>query len=324
MNYRHVYHAGNFADVLKHAVLARLIVHLQKKDAAFRVIDTHAGVGLYDLGVGEAEKTGEWRGGVGRLIAASAPGAAGSEATPSSAALRGTAAPARGTERAAAPLAPDVAALLSPFWAAVRAANGLPPDPAGAPPDGPLERYPGSPLIARHLLRRQDRLTLTELHPADFQRLSALFAGDIQVKTIELDGWLAVKSFLPPKERRGLVLIDPPFEEPGEFRRMVDALVEAHRRFAAGIVMLWYPIKDERELRGFHEAVVETGLRKILRVDLRVARVEAGRGLTACGLLIVNPPWTLDAELARLVPALAAVMAAGPGASGRVDWLVPE
>lgn len=314
MNYRHAYHAGNFADVVKHAVLARLIVHLQKKDAAFRVIDTHAGVGLYDLAAGEAEKTGEWRGGVGRLL----------PSVPSGSARTGREAPPRTPDRSSAPLDPDVAALLAPFWSAVRAANGLPPDPAGAPPDGPLEHYPGSPLIARHLLRRQDRLTLTELHPADFQRLSALFAGDIQVKTIELDGWLAVKSFLPPKERRGLVLIDPPFEEPGEFRRMVDAMVEARRRFAPGTLMLWYPIKDETELRGFHEAVVETGLRKILRIDLRVARVEPGRGLTGCGLLIVNPPWTLDAELARLVPALAAVMAAGPSASGRVDWLVPE
>lgn len=314
MNYRHAYHAGNFADVVKHAVLARLIVHLQKKDAAFRVIDTHAGVGLYELVAGEAAKTGEWRGGVGRLLDAAASGATSPPRDPA------THAPGRATAR----LDPEVAALLAPFWSAVRAANGLPPDPAGAPPEGPLDRYPGSPLIARHLLRRQDRLALTELHPADFQRLSALFAGDVQVKTIELDGWLAVKSFLPPKERRGLVLIDPPFEEPGEFRRMVDALVEARRRFAPATLMLWYPIKDETELRGFHEAVVETGLRKILRVDLRVARVEPGRGLTACGLLIVNPPWTLDTELARLVPALAAVMAAGPSATGRVDWLVPE
>ncbi|MEJ1160723.1 23S rRNA (adenine(2030)-N(6))-methyltransferase RlmJ [Prosthecomicrobium sp. N25] len=292
MNYRHAYHAGNFADVLKHAVLTRLIVLLQKKDAPFRILDTHAGVGVYDLAAPEAEKTGEWRTGIARLLAA-------------------------------APQ-PDVAALLAPYLGAVRAANSLPSDPAAAAPPAALQRYPGSPLLARSLMRRVDRLTLTELHPADAAALSALFAGDVQVRVVELDGWLALKSFLPPKERRGLVLVDPPFEAPGEFDRLVGGLAAAHRRFATGVYALWYPIKDEAEVARFARALVASGLRRLLRVELRTRAVEPGRPLSGCGLVLLNPPWTLDDELGRLAPALARILAEGPGAGARVDWLVTE
>ncbi|TIT03106.1 MAG: 23S rRNA (adenine(2030)-N(6))-methyltransferase RlmJ, partial [Mesorhizobium sp.] len=165
MNYRHAYHAGNFADVVKHAVLARLVEYLKQKDKAFRVIDTHAGIGRYDLASVEAGKTGEWQGGIGRLT----------EAT----------------------LEPQAAALLQPYLEAVRAQN----------PDGGLKHYPGSPLIVRHLLRSQDRLTAIELHPEDAVRLKLVFAGDFQARVIELDGWLALGAQLPPKEKRGLVLI---------------------------------------------------------------------------------------------------------------------
>ncbi|MBT9289183.1 23S rRNA (adenine(2030)-N(6))-methyltransferase RlmJ [Prosthecodimorpha staleyi] len=293
MNYRHVYHAGNFADVLKHAVLARIIVHLQKKETPFRLLDTHAGTGLYDLSGPEAQKTGEWRNGIGRILRA--------------------------------PLDPDSAALLAPWLAAIAAANGIEQVvPGAAFEPARLTVYPGSPMIARHMLRKVDRLTLTELHPADFTRLSTLFAGDVQVKTIELDGWLALKSFLPPKERRGAILVDPPFEQPDEFRRLADGLVDGLRRFAGGVFALWYPIKDEAETGAFHRILIETGIRKILRVELRTAQVEPGRSLTGSGLILVNPPWTLEAELGRLVPALAEWLATGRGAGGRVDWLVAE
>src|SRR5690606_4824480 len=182
MNYRHAYHAGNFADVMKHAVLARIVEYLKRKDKAFRVIDTHAGTGMYDLSSEEAQKTGEWRGGIGTLLNAQLPG--------------------------------DAAALLKPYLDAVRAAN----------PDGAVTRYPGSPAIARHLLRRQDRLTAIELHPADAAALKRHFAGDFQTRVIELDGWLALGAHLPPKEKRGLVLVDPPFEERDEFGRIVEGL----------------------------------------------------------------------------------------------------
>src|SRR3990170_5575144 len=163
MNYRHAYHAGNFADVLKHAVLALVIEHLKRKPAPFRVIDTHAGVGLYDLSGAEAATTGEWRDGIGRLFGAA--------------------------------LAKPVAELLAPYFSVVRQEN----------PSGRLERYPGSPLIARRLLRRGDRLIANELHPEDGDSLRRLFAGDPQTKVLALDGWVALKALLPPKERRGVV-----------------------------------------------------------------------------------------------------------------------
>ncbi len=203
MNYRHAFHAGGFADVVKHAVLALLIERLKQKDTAFRVIDTHAGIGLYDLTGDEARRSGEWRDGIGRLWQRD--------------------------------LDPDLAALLSPWLDAVKAANA---------PGDTLRRYPGSPWIARHLFRRQDRLTAVELHPKDAEALAALFAGDVQVRTIALDGWLALGAFVPPKERRGLVLVDPPYEEPDEFSRLLDGFANAHRRWPTGIYALWYPVKD--------------------------------------------------------------------------------
>ena len=182
MNYRHAYHAGNFADVMKHSILARAILRLTAKAAAFRVIDTHAGIGLYDLGSIHAEMTGEWKAGIGQLFDATGP--------------------------LAMPAA--VASLLQPYLEAVAQVNAK----------GTFTRYPGSPTIARSLLRRQDRLVLSELHPADAAALADEFRGDQNVKVHALDGWLALKAFLPPKERRGLILIDPPFEARDEFMRL--------------------------------------------------------------------------------------------------------
>ena len=197
MNYRHVYHAGNFADVFKHAILVRILLYLKKKDKPFRVIDTHAGVGLYDLSSAQAQKTGEWRGGIGRIMGASLPAQA--------------------------------AALIKPYLEIVRAANG----------GGPFRHYPGSPTIVRQMLRGRDRLTAVEKHPADAFALKARFGGDFQTRIIELDGWLALGAQVPPKEHRGLVLVDPPFEEPDEFARMADGLVKAYRRWPGGTYAFW-------------------------------------------------------------------------------------
>ena len=235
MNYRHAYHAGNFADVVKHAALSRLVEYLKLKDKAFRVVDTHAGAGLYDLSSEEAQKTGEWLEGIGRLLEAK--------------------------------LSPQAGALLAPYLEAVSAAN----------PKGGVEKYPGSPLIVRHLLRPQDRLSAIELHPKDFQRLKALFAGDFQVRAIELDGWLALGAHLPPKEKRGLVLVDPPFEQEGEFDRLVDGLVRAHRRWPGGIYALWYPIKDRAAVARFRAGLKESGIPKILDVTFEIRSAVAGR-----------------------------------------------
>jgi 23S rRNA (adenine2030-N6)-methyltransferase len=282
MNYRHAYHAGNFADVVKHAVLTRLVEYLKLKDKAFRVIDTHAGIGLYDLSAEEAQKTGEWRSGIARLLDAR--------------------------------LAPEAAALLAPYLDAVRAAN----------PDGGLLRYPGSPLILRGRLRKQDRLSAIELHPHDCAALKILFADDYQVRVLELDGWLALGAHLPPKEKRGLVLVDPPFEQEGEFARLAEGLRRAHRRWPGGIYALWYPVKDRAAVRSFREALAGSGIPKIMdiRFDIRPAGDEPR--LDGTGMIVVNPPFTLEKELAAMLPALHAVLAESRRAGWQVEWLTAE
>lgn len=282
MNYRHAYHAGNFADVAKHAALSRLVEYLKLKDKAFRVVDTHAGIGLYDLSSEEAQKTGEWQGGIGRLLEAK--------------------------------LSPEAEALLAPYLAAVAAEN----------PDGGVARYPGSPLIVRHLLRPQDRLSAIELHPQDFQRLKSLFAGDFQVRAIELDGWLALGAHLPPKEKRGLVLVDPPFEQAGEFERLVDGLVRAHRRWPGGIYALWYPIKDRAAVKDFRESLKVSGIPKILDVAFEVRRPTREARFDGSGLVVVNPPFVFEKEMRVILPELHKALAEEPQARWSLDWLAGE
>ncbi len=285
MNYRHAFHAGNFADVVKHAVLALLIERLKAKDAAFRVIDTHAGIGLYDLTEDEATRTGEWREGIGRLWGRD--------------------------------FDPALAPLLAPYLAAVVAANG------GEAP-APLTRYPGSPWIARHLFRKQDRLTAVELHPDDAAALAEQFAGDIQTRVIALDGWLALGAFVPPKERRGLVLVDPPFEERDEFARLTEAFIAAHRRWPTGIYALWYPVKDLTAVDRLRLALAGSGIRRLLRAELTVRDRDSDGQFNGTGLVICNPPWqfaeTLEALLAGLVP----LLAQGPGAGRTIDEIAGE
>lgn len=283
MNYRHAYHAGNFADVVKHAVLARIVEHLKRKDKAFRVVDTHAGIGLYDLSGTEAGKTGEWKDGIGRLIGAD--------------------------------LDPKLAAFLSPYLDVVRALNGQ---------DGPLLRYPGSPLLVRRLLRRQDRLSAMELHGEDAGRLKALFVGDVQVRVIELDGWLALGAHLPPKERRGLVLVDPPFEKEGEFDRLADGLMKAHRRWPGGIYALWYPIKDRKAVAAFRGKLAGSGIAKVLDIAFEVRPAGTEPGLDGTGMVVVNPPFTLEDELRQALPLLGGLLAQRPGAGWSVRWLSAE
>lgn len=262
MNYRHIYHAGNFADVFKHAVLARLVTYLKGKEKAFRVVDTHAGTGFYDLHSQAAQKTGEWQNGIGRLM----------EATPDT----------------------QAAHLLAPYLDAVRAFN----------PAGGITRYPGSPAVVRHLLRRQDRLTAIELHEEDGAVLREHFSGDHQVRVIALDGWLALGAHLPPKEKRGLVLVDPPFEVPGEFSRMSEGLLQAHRRWPGGTYCLWYPLKADGASRAFHADLKASGIAKISCVEHWVRDLATPTGLNGSGLIVVNPPFTLADELAAFMPAL--------------------
>ncbi|GHD07155.1 23S rRNA (adenine(2030)-N(6))-methyltransferase RlmJ [Tianweitania populi] len=282
MNYRHAFHAGNFADVFKHAVLARLIEYLKRKEGAFRVVDTHAGIGRYDLQASEATRTGEWQGGIAQI--------------------------------AEARFKPEVEALLAPYRSAVDALN----------PNGGLRFYPGSPLVTRHLLRKQDRLSALELHPEDAETLRTVFAGDHQARVIELDGWLAMGAHLPPKEKRGLVLIDPPFEQPGEFERMAEGLAIAHRRWPGGIYAFWYPIKDLAAVNRYRESLAGLGIPKILDTWLTIRGSTDEAGLIGSGMAIINPPFTLEQELATLLPALCDCLAEDKGASSGTRWLARE
>ncbi len=281
MNYRHAYHAGNFADCMKHALLARILLHLGQKEAAFRVIDTHAGIGLYDLGGVEAGKTLEWEAGIGRLQT---------------------------------PLEGEAENLLAPYrevLAAVRARFGD-------------AFYPGSPMVADHMLRRHDRAIFVEKHPADVRTLEARFERDRRIKVIELDGWTALKAMIPPVERRGVVLIDPPFEVEGELVHLAQALVEARRKWNGGVFAGWYPIKDPAETEEFADILRRAEVPKILRLELFVDRTDEPNRLNGCGLVVINPPWKLAQEAEVLLPALAERLARGTHAGFRCDWLAGE
>jgi 23S rRNA (adenine2030-N6)-methyltransferase len=215
------FHAGNFADVLKHAVLCRILHYLRGKPAAFRVIDTHAGSGLYDLAGENASRGGEWRDGIGKLMAAKIP-----EAT---------------------------AALLAPYLEVVRALNDR----------NRLRVYPGSPALARAWLRAQDRLIACELEPKASWWLSRNLQGDARIKILRIDGWTAMNAYVPPRERRGLVLVDPSFEADSDFPRLASGLAAAHRKWATGIYILWYPIKGRRQADAFAKQVRRLAIRAL-------------------------------------------------------------
>lgn len=282
MNYRHAFHAGNFADVVKHTILTRILAYLMRKDAAFRVIDTHAGVGIYDFFGNEAERTGEWQNGIGRLIHVKLP--------------------------------EPVAALLEPYLASVRARN----------PNGTLRYYPGSPMITRQMLREQDRLMALELHPGDAWALKKNFADDFQVRVTNLDGWAALGTHLPPKEKRGLVLVDPPFEEKGEFGRMVASLQKAHSRWPGGIYAYWYPIKEPAEVEGFVKDLKATGIPKILRIELTIRPASQPARLHGTGMVVVNPPFVLEEEMRTVLPVLAKLLSDEDRGRWSVDWVAGE
>jgi 23S rRNA (adenine2030-N6)-methyltransferase len=282
MNYRHAFHAGNFADVIKHIVLTRILVYLQEKPAAFRVIDTHAGAGLYDLTSEEARRGGEWLTGIGRVMQAR--------------------------------FSQGVLPLLKPYLDIVRAFN----------PPGELAAYPGSPLIARALLRPQDRLTACEVADGARKDLIDALRRDPQAKVVDLDGWVALPAFVPPNERRGVVLIDPPFEDKAEFERLADRFAAAFTKWPTGIYVLWYPAKSRRatdELAD-HVAQIAATTRpagKYMRLEFSVAPQAAGAPLASAGLLIVNPPFPLQGELKIILPELEKPLGQGGAARFRLE-----
>ena len=274
MNYRHGYHAGNFADVLKHTALCELLRLLTAKDKKLFVLDTHAGAGGYDLSGSQARRTGEAETGIVRLAALPRGG---------------------------------MPAAVARYLAAVTAY-----DRKFGPAAGQLRRYPGSPRLVRAALRPGDRFIACELHPEEALLLKREFAGDRAVDVRQADGYKALKALLPPIERRGLVLIDPPFEVPDEYEHLLRALRQGVRRFATGCYAIWYPIKDEAA-RAF---AADLAAFKPLVLELRLDGVAPGK-LAACGLAVINPPWRFEEAMRGALPWIAAQL--GPGVSWAVD-----
>ena len=280
MNYRHAYHAGNHADVLKHTVLTRVIEHMKKKDKPFRIIDAHAGVGLYDLSGIEAGKTGEWEGGIGKMLGA---------------------------------FTPEVEKLIAPYRSVIDELNS----------GGIMSTYPGSPEIALRLMRAGDSLIANELHPDDAMTLERHVTGDRRVKVTTLDALICIKANLPPPERRGVILIDPPYEAKDETERALRMLVHGLRRFAQGVFVLWYPLKADTTAEVLAAETRMLGVAATLKVEMRVREGFAAGGLAGSGLLILNTPWMLDQDLALIVPALAARLGLGNWGHATIEWLVP-
>ncbi|MPY71144.1 MAG: 23S rRNA (adenine(2030)-N(6))-methyltransferase RlmJ [Alphaproteobacteria bacterium] len=278
LSYRHAFHAGHAADVLKHAVYVFILRYMQQKDGGMLLLDTHAGAGEYDLAAPEAQKTGEFHDGVERLLAASA----------------------------------EPPALIADYLALLR----------GQADYTALRRYPGSPALAAALMRPQDRAVLCELHPTDHAHLARWARGRRRVSVRREDGLSALPTLLPPPERRALTVIDPSYEVKSDYGAVVDAVEAAWRRFPAGVFLLWYPVVDRARIDGMEVSFRAGPVRKLFRLELGIAPDAPGRGMTASGLFVVNPPFTLPDAAAAALPWLTEALGArGPR---RADWVVPE
>ncbi len=270
MNYRHAFHAGNFADCVKHALLIQLLRAMQRKDKPLLVLDTHAGIGRYDLTTGPAEKTGEWREGIGKVLAARDPALA------------------------------EYTALI-----------------------GQLGLYPGSPAIAAALLRPADRLVACELHPEDAATLRRNFRNAPGVAVHERDGYEALRAFLPPPEKRGLILIDPPFERADEFATLAKSLLAAYAKFKTGVFAVWYPVKHRAPVRAFFETLQLGGVRDVVAAELlRRPPLDPAR-LNGCGVLVINPPYGF-AQAARPVLDALRVILGEPGGTAGIERITDE
>lgn len=274
MNYRHAFHAGNFADCVKHALLLALLRGLLAKPAPFRVLDTHAGLGAYDLGAPQAQRTGEWRDGIARVMAADDPA-------------------------------------LADYLGQVRA--------AGYP-----ETYPGSPALVRALLRPDDRLTLCELHPEDHAALRARYRRDPLVSVHHRDAYEALTALTPFPERRGLILLDPPFEAEGEFERLVAALATTRRRFRAAVLAAWYPIKHRAPVRAFHAALRDAAVADCLACELTLREPTDPARLNGCGLLVANPPFGFEDRARDILAALLPSLSRGEDGAGAALTRITE
>ena len=272
MNYRHAYHAGNFADCMKHALLVWLLEAMRRKDKPFLALDTHAGIGRYDLAGEEALKTGEWRQGAARLL-------------------------------------DDTPKPLEPFVALAQR----------------LGLYPGSPALIQAMLRPLDRLVCCELHPVDYAALRRIMGRDKRIAVHYRDGYEALGAFLPPPERRALVLIDPPYEDTDEFAALLAGLKTAAAKFPSAVVAAWYPIKHRAPVRAFHDALRTTGPCDIVAAEFLLREPLDPTRLNGCGLLVMNPPFRFEAEALPILEALLARLGTGePGAATAIYRIADE
>ncbi|HDZ3703303.1 23S rRNA (adenine(2030)-N(6))-methyltransferase RlmJ [Vibrio cholerae] len=278
LSYRHSFHAGNHADVLKHIVQSLILNSLQQKEKPFVYHDTHSGVGRYDLTHEWSEKTGEYKQGIARVWQQD-----------------------------------NIPAELDSYLDAIRQLNQ----------GETLRYYPGSPRVARAHLREQDRMVLTELHPSDYPLLEQEFHRDRQVSIYKEDGFARLKASLPPQERRGLVLIDPPYELAKEYRDVVRAIAQSYKRWATGIYAIWYPVVNRCDIDDMLEGLQGLEIRKILQIELGVAPDTNERGMTASGMIVINPPWTLESQIQTILPFLKQAIAPATG-HYKVEWVVPE
>lgn len=280
LSYRHSYHAGNHADVLKHIVLMLILESLNQKDKGFYYLDTHSGIGHYRLFSPESEKNAEFSEGIGRLW-----------------------------ERN------DLPEEVQRYVDVIKKLN----DGSKA-----LRYYAGSPLVATHFLRPQDRALLTELHPTDYPALRNNFKEFTNITTKRDNGFQQLKATLPPKERRGLILIDPPYELKEDYDLVVQALQEGYKRFATGIYAVWYPVVWRRQVKQMIKKLEASGIRKILQIELAVRPDSEQRGMTASGMIVINPPWTLEAQMKKILPYLTDVLVPEGTGKWQLTWIVPE
>ncbi|MEX5762336.1 23S rRNA (adenine(2030)-N(6))-methyltransferase RlmJ [Proteus mirabilis] len=279
LSYRHSFHAGNHADVLKHIVQTLIIESLKEKEKTFLYLDTHAGAGRYQLTNAHATRTGEYLEGIARLWQQE-----------------------------------EVPELILPYLEAVGSLNT----------SDELRYYPGSPLLAAKLLREQDLLMLTELHPTDFPLLRTEFSRDKRVRVCREDGFGQLKSKLPPASRRGFALIDPPYELKQDYSAVVKGIVEGYKRFATGTYAIWYPVVHRQQIKRMLKELEATGIRKILQIELAVKPDSDQLGMTASGMIVINPPWKLASQMASILPWLHKTLVPEGTGHTLVEWVVPE
>ena len=257
LSYRHSYHAGNHADVLKHIVLTLCINALKEKEKPFLYLDTHSGAGRYLLKSEHSEKTGEYLSGINLLWQQ-----------------------------------PNIPELLNTYLSVIKRYN----------PFSELKYYPGSPLIAKQLLRQQDKLNLTELHPTDYPLLRQEFSKNKRAKVLREDGFAQLKSKLPHEFRRGIILIDPSYEIKDDYQIIPKALFEAYKRFATGVYLIWYPVVSRTQTQKMIDSIIKLGIRRISQFELAIKPDNNQKGMTASGMLVINPPWKLHAQMQTILP----------------------